>query len=383
MAVDYLLPATDRLPRAGQKRVRPPSMADNHQSSSLIQRLKKRAGMPLTSSLQDICAPPRDTPPQVSILDRSTTPISLLWQLSSLNRMCKPLGSGVFGSVYKIPQVDGLPASFACKTNNDIYCYQSLKREAELAVSLDHPNLLKYLGAVTRESLHNKSIEVYMECMAGSLADDLDRPHTTLESLQYLRDIAAGLSELHRRQLVHNDIKIDNILLSPTGTAVVGDFGRTRRGVLPLEEVSTIYPPEMSPIHPYHLERISSSNSDQSVKTPDSGIDIHSPPGSPTPEPVDGYEQGKADIYGLGYIGLQLLTQQKVPHVWSDRKEDPAGDRRLEPFRKMLANNPAALYVLEDIIAPCLNLDINRRPSSVQILERIDLLIQLFCQFEK
>ena len=49
---------------------------------------------------------------------------------------------------------------------------------------------------------------------------------------QIVHDIAVGLSTLHKRNIVHRDIKMENILMSgkgPNASACIADFGLTHK----------------------------------------------------------------------------------------------------------------------------------------------------------
>lgn len=45
----------------------------------------------------------------------------------------------------------------------------------------------------------------------------------------YLRQIVEGLEYLHCKDLIHRDIKGDNILVKSNGTVKIGDIGSTRK----------------------------------------------------------------------------------------------------------------------------------------------------------
>ena len=62
---------------------------------------------------------------------------------------------------------------------------------------------------------------------AGSLRDRLRRV-SRLEppaAVQLALEVASALAYAHRLGIIHRDLKPENILLSPTGEAVLADFG--------------------------------------------------------------------------------------------------------------------------------------------------------------
>ena len=74
--------------------------------------------------------------------------------------------------------------------------------------------------------------------------------HGNIPAINLARDILSGLSHLHAANLVHRDLKPQNILLSNEDHAVIGDFGSVKRipdgqSTVPGSGHSLIYcPPE-------------------------------------------------------------------------------------------------------------------------------------------
>lgn len=48
------------------------------------------------------------------------------------------------------------------------------------------------------------------------------------EIIQVLRDISLGLNELHHKDIVHLDLKLENILIGSSGKYKLGDLGLSR-----------------------------------------------------------------------------------------------------------------------------------------------------------
>lgn len=91
-----------------------------------------------------------------------------------------------------------------------------------------NPSIVKFYGGDAR------FLSIWMEYVDG--ATDLTAPKwrakatdmfigTRQDAFRVLRDISSALSHIHRRELVHNDIKPGNILYSRERGAVVCDFG--------------------------------------------------------------------------------------------------------------------------------------------------------------
>jgi protein-serine/threonine kinase len=76
---------------------------------------------------------------------------------------------------------------------------------------------------------------IVMECIEGQslAARAADAPLALDEVTELGARIAAALHDLHRQHVVHLDIKPENILSRPDGTAVLVDFGLSRHDALP------------------------------------------------------------------------------------------------------------------------------------------------------
>ncbi|WP_194842707.1 protein kinase family protein [Endozoicomonas sp. OPT23] len=285
------------------------------------------------------------------------------------------IGKGLYGEVSGVI-IDGKIASYVQKKNLKNEHYQGLLDEVEVGLQFTCPNLLKYIGAVTEEqsSLFStqKSISIYMELMSGSLESQLSSKLSHQQILQYLHNIASGLLELHSSGLIHNDLKIDNILLRGDGTAVIGDLGRAKSSISCLDELSSAFPPEMFYFHPTRLESEASSSEATSIgSSPDSGYGGLT--SSPEPQGLKDFKFARADIYGLGYIGLQLLTGDHFPLVWKMiGEEEHLVEGIFEQYQQQFSNKPNHLRILNELVIPCLKLELFERPSTREVLRRID-----------
>ncbi|TET38518.1 MAG: serine/threonine protein kinase [Planctomycetota bacterium] len=139
------------------------------------------------------------------------------------------LGRGGMGAVFKAVDTDSgetialkiLPPASAKEEDSHL---ERFLREARVALTLSHPNIVqgKKLGNV-------KGIYYYaMEYIDGkSVADVLDGYGLMDEgdALEIVRQICRGLEYAAEHNIVHRDVKPDNILITRDGVAKLADLG--------------------------------------------------------------------------------------------------------------------------------------------------------------
>ncbi|KAK2792790.1 ATP binding [Onygenales sp. PD_12] len=150
------------------------------------------------------------------------------------------IGEGSFGSVFlalhsitgelmAVKQVE-LPSAtkgteFDKRKNTMV---SALKHEIDLLQGLQHPNIVQYLGTSTDE----QNLNIFLEYVpGGSIAMMLKQYNTFQEPLikNFVRQILAGLSYLHSRDIIHRDIKGANVLVDNKGGIKISDFGISKR----------------------------------------------------------------------------------------------------------------------------------------------------------
>ena len=140
----------------------------------------------------------------------------------------KPIGTGGSGTVYRaLDRRTGLPVAIKvlrAKLSENPTLHRRLANEFRAASALDHPNIVRALSV---ENDGEISYLVYELVEAGSLGDRIEQHGRLPEDIavRIITQIAQALHYAHERQVVHRDVKPDNILILPDGKAKLTDFG--------------------------------------------------------------------------------------------------------------------------------------------------------------
>lgn len=92
---------------------------------------------------------------------------------------------------------------------------------------LDSPHVLKPIAPVRRRS----HLYVAMEFIEGQTLTQWmhDNPHPDLETVRLIvEQIAKGLRAFHRKEMLHQDLRPENIMIDRDGTVKIIDFGSVR-----------------------------------------------------------------------------------------------------------------------------------------------------------
>ena len=146
----------------------------------------------------------------------------------------KTLGRGAFGQALLMQsrvtnqRIVAKRLQYDALSLNDI---RLLENEVKVCARLRHPNIAHYFGTVVRSD----KVFICLEYAAGgTLGASIDRHHergqpfdSTTATL-WIQQIAAAVSHMHSKRILHRDLSANNVFLAGTGNIKVGDFGLSK-----------------------------------------------------------------------------------------------------------------------------------------------------------
>ncbi|HEX4362973.1 MAG TPA: protein kinase, partial [Solirubrobacteraceae bacterium] len=108
---------------------------------------------------------------------------------------------------------------------------ERFRREARAVAQLNHPHIVGVIDAGEEGDPDSPTPYIVFEYVEGETLKDRIRRNSRLsiaESVAYAIEIARALGIAHERQIVHRDVKPQNVLIDEEGAAKVTDFGIAR-----------------------------------------------------------------------------------------------------------------------------------------------------------
>src|SRR5437870_9787741 len=255
------------------------------------------------------------------------------------------LGAGGMGTVYRGTRLH-IGDTVAIKilhrdTIIDIQAAERFRREAQATSRLKHPNAVSiYDFGVSGDGL----AYIVMELVEGkSLRSIIKRqgPLSPLTAAEILSQVCNALDEAHRNNMVHRDIKPDNIIVnvSPSGLRVkVLDFGIAK------------------------LHNVSSGMIDLTATGSVMGTPQYLSPEQCMDEALD----GRSDMYSLGIVLDEVLTG-RVPFTSTTATAVAVAQVNQKP-PPIRAFNPSISPVLEAVVMHALEKRREARPQTAGAL---------------
>ena len=141
----------------------------------------------------------------------------------------KELGKGGFGSVFLAKaEVSNRFVAIKQLNNKDKEQQQNIIREIEVVAKFKHQNIVTFYHHFWQEGL----LFLVMEyCEGGSLRDRIRKEKMTAPVVfKWIQTLAECLRTVHKKGIIHHDIKPDNILFTENGTIKISDFGVANTG---------------------------------------------------------------------------------------------------------------------------------------------------------
>ena len=140
-------------------------------------------------------------------------------------KLLKLLGRGGFSEVWlaedEYIHLQVVLKVYAPGSGMDDDGIQTIGNEFKLMFNLSHPNLLDPRGF----SVYNKMPYLVLPyCTKGSVLNLIGRMDEE-QVWRFIAQVASGLAYLHERDIIHQDIKPDNILIDDNGSYQITDFG--------------------------------------------------------------------------------------------------------------------------------------------------------------
>ena len=249
-----------------------------------------------SSGSTSVRTPP--TPTKRPGLDRASTLSNQI--LDVRYQVLKKLGEGGMSYVYLAKEIaTGQEVAIKVlspKLASDKSSVERLRREAGLAMRLDHSNVCRIFRLGESE---DGLIYLVMPFLKGELLSDREvkgGPMDVATGVPLLRQVCAGLQHAHELQIVHRDLKPENIMLVPDTNgrdkALVMDFGlaKERRADPAIQKLTA------------------------------TGI-ILGTPEFMSPEQIRGKQlDARSDIYALGIVAFEMFTG-KLPFQGRNAQE--------------------------------------------------------------
>jgi serine/threonine-protein kinase len=198
-------------------------------------------------------------------------------------RLVKKIGAGAMGAVYKARQV-GTDRKVALKVLFQHVAavgklVERFKREAKVTTALNHPNIVRGYAVGFDHGFHYFAMEYVSGQSLQKWLSQLGKLSLG-DSLLLVLSCAKALQHAHEHDVVHRDIKPDNILITRDGIAKVADLGM----------VKTL---------------------DEDLSLTQTGHAVGTPWYMPLEQAKNAKEtDGRCDIYALGCVFYACLTGQ-------------------------------------------------------------------------
>lgn len=242
------------------------------------------------------------------------------------------IGSGGMADVYKAKdhKLNRMVAVKVLKPEfrEDKTFIRKFRTEAQAAAGLSHPNIVNVYDVGEDRGVYY----IVMELVEGiTLKDYIDRKGklSVKEATSIAIQVSLGLEAAHNRNIVHRDVKPQNIIISTDGKVKLSDFG-----IAKATSSNTISSNVMGSVHYSSPEQVRG-----------------------------GYSDYKSDIYSLGITMYEMVTG-RVPFD-GDTTVAIAIKHLQEEIESPSKYTPNLPFALEQIILKCTQKSPDRRYNNM------------------
>lgn len=271
-------------------------------------------------------------------------------ELKPILRSSNLIGKGYFGEVYK-GLLDNKLVAIKKPINGSVLESEQFANEVIIQSRVIHKNIVRLIGCCLEV---DAPMLVYEFISQGSLLDILHNSNNKVAlNLDTRLSIAAqsadGLAYMHSKTnstILHGDVKPANILLDDNFVPKISDFGISKLIQRDKQHTGQVIG-DMNYMDPVYLQ--------------------------------EGRLTEKSDVYSFGIVILELISRRRAIHSENNSlvkgflEAHKKQKKTTEFYDKEIAitKDLELLDSLADIVVECLSLDVDQRPTMMEVAEQL------------
>jgi len=253
----------------------------------------------------------------------------------------KEIGRGAFGAVFKGSYFGtdvAIKKIFDLEDDPDAMIY--LGREVNVLKGMRHPNIVQFIGICNDKEAGLHIVTEFVK--AGDLRKFLKREDVEMGwklRIKIAMDIAAAMTYVHSRNIIHRDLKSKNLLVDESWRVKVCDFG---------------------------LARTNAANRPMTLCGTDDWM---------APEVILGMQYNqKADVFSFGIVLCEIITRKKISLEMQRSPMDAFG-MDVAKFKQLIPEDcPLDFAVLA---LECCAYDPEDRPTFKDIIVKLKSILEV------